>query len=418
MPVPSTKAAKGETASGDSLPLSVPKDGSVGTRPSYWFYATLAVVALSFSATGPVALIVSSAQQGGFSDAEMSSWIFAVFFFNGLATIAFSAVTRQPMVFLWSIPGTVLIAPVAAKYGLPAVIGTHLLCGVFLVAAGATRLINGIEHLVPIPIIMGMICGLFTQFAIGIVDSTLGAPLIGASMLVTFFGLLYCERNALACRIPPILGAIVVGVIVMAWTGVDFPPFALETALASPVLHRPQWNLASVMELAIPMLVTIIFVQNSQGLAVVRQAGHRPSTRSVTSITGIMTLVTAPFCGCPTVLAGPCNAVLVSGGVRQHQYWGAVFVGLISLVIGIFAAFFSSALTSLPSAFVALTAGLAMLGVLEKSFVAAFSSKLPFSAMVAFAVTLSGVSLFNIGAAFWGVFAGTMMASLIERKTG
>ena len=41
------------------------------------------------------------------------SWVFGVFFVNGLITILFCWLYRQPLAFFWTIPGTVLVGPVA-----------------------------------------------------------------------------------------------------------------------------------------------------------------------------------------------------------------------------------------------------------------------------------------------------------------
>ena len=74
-------------------------------------YAINAFVGFLFAATGPVAIILTVGARGGLSEADLASWIFGSFFLNGLITIVFCAVYRQPLVFFWSIPGTVLIGP-------------------------------------------------------------------------------------------------------------------------------------------------------------------------------------------------------------------------------------------------------------------------------------------------------------------
>ena len=43
-----------------------------------------ALIALIFSATGPVAVILAAGEQGGLTPQELSSWIFGVFFANGV----------------------------------------------------------------------------------------------------------------------------------------------------------------------------------------------------------------------------------------------------------------------------------------------------------------------------------------------
>ena len=72
-------------------------------------YAGNAFVAFLFSASGPVAIILSVGARGGLSESDLASWIFGVFFINGLITIAYSILYREPLAFFWTIPGTVLV---------------------------------------------------------------------------------------------------------------------------------------------------------------------------------------------------------------------------------------------------------------------------------------------------------------------
>ena len=57
-----------------------------------------------FSATAPVAIILSVGTAGGLSETQLASWLFGVFFVNGLITVVFSWRYRQPLAFFWTIP--------------------------------------------------------------------------------------------------------------------------------------------------------------------------------------------------------------------------------------------------------------------------------------------------------------------------
>src|SRR3954452_21001289 len=71
-------------------------------------YAANGFIGLVFAATGPVAIILSVGTSGGLSPAELASWIFGVFFINGLITVGMSWRYHQPLGFFWTIPGTVI----------------------------------------------------------------------------------------------------------------------------------------------------------------------------------------------------------------------------------------------------------------------------------------------------------------------
>ena len=66
------------------------------------------LVALIFSASGPIAVILAAAAAGNLSPDETSSWIFGAFLGNGLLTLFLTWLYRYPQAYFWTIPGTVL----------------------------------------------------------------------------------------------------------------------------------------------------------------------------------------------------------------------------------------------------------------------------------------------------------------------
>jgi benzoate membrane transport protein len=64
---------------------------------------------------------------------------------------------------------------------------------------------------------------------------------------------------------------------------------------------------------------------------------------------------------------------------------------------------------------VAALGGLAMLRVLQTSFVTAFAGARSLGALVTFVVTVADVTVLNIGSAFWGLVAGLAVSALLER---
>ncbi|MCG7400711.1 MULTISPECIES: benzoate/H(+) symporter BenE family transporter [Caballeronia] len=394
--------------------MSVGGASDSGIGRSWLLYFSLAFASMTFSATGPVAIIIAASREGGLSFAQTSSWLFASIGMNGLASIVISWKTRQPLLFLWTIPGAILAAPVIAQYGFGAAVGTYLVCAAVLLVLGVTNLVALLDRWVPMAIVMAMIAGLFIKYVLAVVHSTIAAPLIGASMSIAFFGLMWLERRN-AAPMPPLIGAMLAGAAILFATGFRLPSHSGGAWTATPALVAPRFDIHAISQLLLPMLITVIFVQNAQGIAVTRASGYRTSLRLVTIYSGVLSAITAPFGGCPSVLAGPSNAILVSGGTHGRHYIGALIAGVICVAIGVFATAYVFLLANLPAAYIAILAGLAMMGVLEKSFVSAFRSALPLSAMIVFVVTLSDVTLLGIGAAFWGVVVGCLAYYAVEK---
>ena len=85
------------------------------------------------------------------------------------------------------------------------------------------------------------------------------------------------------------------------------------------------------------------------------------------------------------------------------------------MLFGLFSPLFTSAMLATPPAFIAALGGLALLRVLQASFVAAFSARFTLGALVTFVVTVADVTVLNVGAAFWGLLVGLAVSGLLER---
>ena len=132
-------------------------------------YAANAFVAFLFACTGPVAIILTTGARGGLSESDLVSWVFGGFFLNGFLTIALSLAYRQPLVFFWSIPGTVLVGPALTHLSFPEVVGAFLATGLVMLVLGASGWVKRAMDAVPMPIVMAMVAGVFLRFGLDLV---------------------------------------------------------------------------------------------------------------------------------------------------------------------------------------------------------------------------------------------------------
>ena len=95
---------------------------------------------------------------------------------NGLISIAFSWRYRQPLVFFWPIPGTVLVGPALEHVSFPEVVGAFLATGVVMLVLGLSGWVRSAMAAVPMPIVMGMVAGVFLRFGL---DRIAIAPAVG-----------------------------------------------------------------------------------------------------------------------------------------------------------------------------------------------------------------------------------------------
>jgi benzoate membrane transport protein len=377
-------------------------------------YAANAVVAFLFSCTGPVAIILSIGAAGGLSESDLASWIFGGFFLNSLVSIAFSLAYRQPLVFLWSIPGSVLVGPALAHLSFAQVIGTFVATGVLMLLLGLSGWVRRAMEAVPMPIVMAMVAGVFLRFGIGLVHAFRDDLAIALSMTAAWLALSAIPR--LGRAVPPLIGALAVGAAVVWWLGSFKPPVGALFAFAAPNLYMPQFSWSAMVELVVPLAVTVLAVQNAQGIAILSANGHRPPINAITAGCGIGGIVTGLVGTVSTCLTGPVNAVITSSGEKQRHYTAALFVAVLAMAFGLLAPLFTRLLLATPPAFIATLAGLAMLRVLQTAFTASFRDRFSFGALVCFLVTVADVPIFSIGAAFWGLVFGLATSWLLERR--
>ena len=377
-------------------------------------YAASGLIGFVFAASGPVAVILSVGQRGGLSETQLASWLFGCFFVNGLLTLAFSFFYRQPLAFFWTIPGTVLVGPALAHLSFPEVVGAYFVTGALMLALGLSGWVRPAMRAIPMPIVMGMVAGVFLRFGVDLVHALRDDALIALPMVATFLAL--SALPGLSRRVPPLLGTLAVGAVVLALSS-RLAPGALEgSMLAWPSLVVPQWSWQAMAELVVPLAITVLVVQNGQGIAVLGAAGHAAPINAVATACGAGSLAGALTGTVSSCLTGPVNAILCASGDRTRQYTAGMFVGLLSIPFAFLAPAFTRLMLATPPAFIATLAGLAMLRVLQAAFGIAFKDRFTLGALVSFIVTVSDISILNIGAAFWGLVAGVLVSSLLERE--
>ena len=377
-------------------------------------YFANGLIGFIFSATGPVAIILSVGTRGGLSPAELASWIFGVFFVNGLLTLAMSWRYHMPLGFAWTIPGTVLVGPALQHLSFAEVIGAFYATSLLVLLLGMSGWVKRLMAALPMPIVMGMVAGVFLRFGLDLVRALHSDAAIAAPMVIAFVAL--SALPVWGRRLPPLIGALLVGALAIALLG------RLDTsgldgfALAQPLLQAPVWSLGALVELVVPLAITVLVVQNGQGVAVLKAARHEPPVNAIAVACGIGAFCSAAVGAVSSCLTGPTNALLTSSGERSRHYTAALTFGSFGVLFGLMAPTFTGLMLATPKSYIMVLGGLAMLRVLQGAFVASFGGgRFTLGALISLLVTVSDISLLNIGAAFWGLVAGFGFSWLMEK---
>ena len=371
------------------------------------------MVGFSFAASGPVAVILAVGTRGGLSEAQLSSWIFGAFFVNAILTIVACWKYRTPMVFFWTIPGTVLVGPALNHLSFAEVVGAFYATGLLMLLLGLSGWVKRAMNLIPMPIVMGMVAGVFLQFGIDWIASVHSDFLVAGSMTLIFIVLSAVPSLGRYC--PPVIGALLIGVA-MIWYGerIELTP---DTGhwLTLPQVVRPAFSWQAMAELVVTLAITVIAAQNGQGIAVLHNSGHRAPVNFVTAACGVFSMLTAVFGSSSTCLTGPTNALISSSGPRNSHYTAGIIIACFALVFGLFAPLLTRWMLATPFEFLAALAGLAMFRVLLAAFNSAFCGRFSLGALLCFLITVSDITIARVGAPFWGLVFGFALAWLIER---
>jgi len=147
-----------------------------------------------------------------------------------------------------------------------------------------------------------------------------------------------------------------------------------------------------------------------------RAAGYQPAPGLLIGVTGLFSLLSAPFAASTTNLAAISAAICTGPDVHPdpaERWKTGPFYALAYLVFAIFGASLVALFAVLPQSLIVLVAGLALMGALANALAIALKDEGErMAATTTFAVTASGLTLLGVGSAFWGLLAGLTVLAL------
>ena len=368
---------------------------------------TAGFVAVLVGFTSSVAIVFQAAQAFQATPAQITSWMWALGLGMGLCSLVPSLLLRKPVMVAWSTPGAAVLASagLSGGFSMAEAVGAFMVCAVLITLAGVTRWFERVMNRIPTEIAAALLAGVLARFgmqafaaaqtALPLVLLMLGAYLVARRWIPRYAVVI---TLALAIAFVALRGE-------MSWSAIRFE-------LAMPVFTAPQFTLSAAISLALPLFVVTMASQNLPGVAVIRATGYDLPISRLITMTGLATLVLAPFGGYALNFSAITAAICMGPEAhpdRDKRYTAAVSCGLLYVVIGIFGAVVTGLLTAFPKELVVAIAGLALLGTIGNGLAAALRDE-PHreAALITFLVTLSGVVVAGVGSAFWGVVAGSI----------
>jgi benzoate membrane transport protein len=366
---------------------------------------TAGFVAVLVGFTSSVAIVFQAALAFGATPELISSWMWALGLGMGLASALPSLWWRKPVMIAWSTPGAAVLAVAGVGYSMNEAVGAFIVCAVLITLAGATGWFERVMNRIPMAIASALLAGVLARFGLQAFTAAQTAlPLVLWMLAAYLLSRRFVPRYAVPLTLGVALGyAALNGQL--AWSGVHFQ-------LAMPVFTMPRFSWQAAVSVALPLFVVTMASQNLPGVAAIRAAGYELPVSKLITISGLATLVLAPFGAFALNLSAITAAICMGREAHDdpaRRYTAAVCCGAIYVLIGLFGAAVTGLLTAFPKELVAAIAGLALLGTIGGGLAAAVRDESHReAALITFLVTLSGVTLAGIGSAFWGVVAGAV----------
>jgi benzoate membrane transport protein len=367
--------------------------------------ATAGFVAVLVGFTSSVAIVFQAAQAFNATPEQITSWMWALGIGMGLCSALPSLWLRKPVMVAWSTPGAAVLAVAATGFNMGDAVAAFMVSAVLITLCGVTGVFEKLMHRIPVAIACALLAGVLARFGLqGFAAAQTALPLVLLMLTTYLLGKRFLPRYAVPLTL-------LIAVVYVVARG-QFNVAVLQFSLAVPVFTAPTFSVAGAVSLALPLFIVTMASQNLPGVAAIRAAGYDMPLSKIISLTGVATLLLAPFGAFALNLSAITAAICM--GKEAHpdparRYTAAVTCGVIYIGIGLFGAIVTALLAAFPKELIAAIAGLALLGTISAGLATALGDeKHREAAIITFLVTLSGVVIAGVGSAFWGVVAGTL----------
>lgn len=355
---------------------------------------------------GAFTVVLTGLTGVGATDAQAASGLLAVCLAMGVAAIALGWSLKVPVAIAWSTPGAALLATVGVPDGgWPAAVGAFVVAGALAVLAGLWRPLGRLIAAIPRPLASAMLAGVLLPICAGPAKAAAELPAQALPVIAVWLVLTVTVRRW------AVVGALAAATVAVAFgDGFHVPAAGLGP---HPEWTTPAFHLGAIVGVGLPLFIVTMASQNITGMTVLASFDYRPPLAPILGVTGAGSVLAAPFGGHAINLAA-ITAALTAGPDAHpdpdRRWIAAVAGGVFYLVVGLGAGLASALVLSAPHVLVQCVAGLALLPPLAGSLTAAVAEEDGRdAAVVALAVSASGITAFGISAPFWGLVAGLVV---------
>lgn len=362
---------------------------------------------------GTFILIFQAAKVAGLSPELTASWVWSVSIGVGITGLYLSWRTREPIITAWSTPAAAFLVVALATTPYAEAIGAYIISAAAFVLLGLSGQFERLIRLIPSGVAAGLLAGILLKFGIGAFGGMSIDPVLAGGLIVAYVVLKrFTARYA-------VVGILVLGLAFLLTQGrVDFS--ALELQFAAPVFTRPEFSLDALLSVALPLFLITLTGQYMPGMLVLRNDGFRTRANPVLAITGLGSLLMAPF-GSHAFNIAAITAAICTGKEASEdpsrRWIAGVAAGVFYILVGIFGVTLASVFMVFPATFITTLAGLALLGTIGGSLASAMADvESREASLITFLACAANITLFGIGGAFWGLLIGLLAYAVLNGR--
>jgi len=362
---------------------------------------------------GTFILVFQAAKVAGLSPALTSSWVWAVSIGVGITGLVLSWYSREPLITAWSTPAAAFLVTALASVPYAEAIGAYLLSAAGFVVLGLTGYFERLVRIIPGGVAAGLLAGILLQFGIGAFAGLSVDPVLAGLLIVA-----YAVFKRFTARYA-VVGILVLGLAYLLIQGqAGLSQLTLE--IATPVFTAPAFTLNAALSVALPLFLITLTGQYMPGMLVLRNDGFKTSANPIVAVTGLGSLLMAPFGSHAFNLAAITAAICT--GKEAHEdpakrWIAGIAAGVCYILVGVFGVTLASVFMALPATFITTLAGLALLGTIGTSLASAMAdAKSREAALITFLAAAANITLLGIGGAFWGLVNGLLAYAILNGR--
>lgn len=356
------------------------------------------------------AIVLAGLKAMGATEAQAAAGLFFATIGMGVCSIWLPLATRTPAAVAWSTPGAAFLAVSAVlPGGFAEAVGAMIVCALLIIATGLIPVLARAVSSIPKPIASGLLAGVLLQLCITPALALGSLPFMTLPIIVAWaIGLSWNRLMAMPLA--------VLAFLIVLYFSVE-PPSANQASVGDwwPKLNpvSPSFSLTSIISIAIPLYLVTMAGQNIPGFAVLALNNYTVKRPFLIRSTGLASLVIAPFGAIPVNMSA-ITASMMAGEDAGHdpngRYWAAVVSGICYITLAFAAAAVTSLTTIAPTALITALAGLALIPAFVASAKAAFEDdKQQEAPALTLLIAGSGMSLFGVTGAVWGIAVGILI---------